>query len=172
MAGFMMTLKGLHSTYNKDLQELVEPMLDHVKTVGGSIQIAEGVLSTLDTQPEKMHATLDPFMLATDGMPFRETHHISGRCVALSEQSGTPMKDLTYEQMRGVDERFEEDIAETFDYEKSVEMRSAKGGTSKASVLEQVKVLKGFAEQSVIVVNGLQMVFEDQEKNRIQIVIV
>jgi argininosuccinate lyase len=73
-------------------------MLDHVKTVADSIQIAEGVLATLQTQPEKMKASLDPFMLATDvadclvrkGVPFRETHHISGRCVALSEQTGTP----------------------------------------------------------------------------------
>lgn len=53
------------------------------------------------------------------------------------------MNELTYEQMKGVDARFEEDIAESFDYEKSVEMRSAKGGTSKACVLEQVKVLTG-----------------------------
>lgn len=129
---------------------MVEPLLDHVKTVGNSIQIAEGVLSTLATQP-KMRAALDPFMLATEvadyllrkGVPFRETHHISGRCVALSEQTGTPMNELTYEKMKGVDARFEEDIAESFDYEKSVEMRAAKGSTSKACVLEQVKVLTG-----------------------------
>jgi argininosuccinate lyase len=150
MAGFMMTLKGLPSTYNKDLQESVEPMLDHVKTVGDSIQIAEGVLATLATRPDRMKAALDPFMLATDladylvrkGVPFRETHHISGRCVALSEETGTPMNELSYEQLKKVDSRFEKDIAETFDYEKSVEMRSAKGGTSKQSVLEQIKVMK------------------------------
>lgn len=151
MAGFMMSLKGLPSTYNKDLQESVEPMLDHVKTVGDSIQIAEGVLSTLDTKPEKMRAALDPFMLATDvadylvrkGVPFRETHHISGQVVALSEKTGTPMNELTFEQMKGVDTRFEEDIKASFDYEKSVEMRAASGGTSKTSVLEQIKVLNG-----------------------------
>ncbi|KAK3934689.1 L-Aspartase-like protein [Diplogelasinospora grovesii] len=151
MAGFMMTLKGLPSTYNKDLQESVEPMLDHVKTVGDSIQIANGVLATLAIQPEKMKASLDPFMLATDladylvrkGVPFRETHHISGRCVALSEQTGTPMNELTFEQLKSIDARFDKDIAEVFNYEKSVEMRSAKGGTSKSSVLEQIKVLKG-----------------------------
>lgn len=151
MAGFMMTLKGLPSSYNKDLQESVEPLLDHVKTVGDSIPIAEGVLSTLATQTENMRAALDSSMLATDfadylvrkGVPFRETHHISGRCVALSEQTGTPMKELTFEQMKGVDARFEEGIAESFDYEKSVEMRFAKGGTSKTCVLEQVKVLTG-----------------------------
>jgi argininosuccinate lyase len=154
MAGFMMTLKGLPSTYNKDLQESWEPMLDHAKTVADSIQIAEGVLATLETKPEKMKAALDPFMLATDvadylvrkGVPFRETHHISGRCVALSEQTDTPMNELSYEQLKGIDARFEKDIAESFDYEKSVEMRAARGGTSKSSVLEQIKVLKAMLE--------------------------
>ena len=149
MAGFMMTVKGLPSTYNKHLQESIEPMLDHVETVSDSIQIAEGVLATLQTQPDRMKAALDPFLLATDvadyivrkGVPFRETHHISGQCVALSEQTGIPMNQLSHEQFKGVDTRFEQDISEVFDYEKSVEMRSAKGGTSKATVLEQLKVL-------------------------------
>ncbi|KAI0181576.1 argininosuccinate lyase [Hypoxylon sp. FL1284] len=150
MAGFMTTLKGLPSTYNKDLQESWEVMLDSVKTVSDSVQIATGVLATLDIKPQKMKAALDPFMLATDiadylvrkGVPFRETHHISGRVVALSEQTDTPMDELTYDQLKSVDARFEEDIAEYFDYERSVEMRSAKGGTSKESVLEQIKVMR------------------------------
>lgn len=154
MAGFMMTQKGLPSTYNKDLQESVEPMLDHVKTVSDSIQIANGVLATLKIDAGKMKAALDPFMLATDvadylvrkGVPFRETHHISGRCVAKSEETGIPMNELTYEQMKEIDSRFEQDIAEAFNYETSVERRSAKGGTSKSSVLEQIEVLKKMLE--------------------------
>ncbi|KAI1375983.1 argininosuccinate lyase [Hypoxylon crocopeplum] len=154
MTGFMTTLKGLPSTYNKDLQESWEVMLDSVKTVSDSIQIATGVLATLDIKPQKMKAALDPFMLATDiadylvrkGVPFRETHHISGRVVALSEQTETPMNELTYDQLKSVDSRFEKDIAEYFDYERSVEMRSAKGGTSKYCVLEQIKVMKQMLE--------------------------
>jgi len=150
MAGLMMTVKGIPSTYNKDLQESVEPMLDHVKTVGDSIQIATGVLSTLDTRPENMLAALTPDMLATDiadylvrkGVPFRETHHISGRVVALAEKEKVPMDKLSYEQLKGIDARFEEDIVESFDYTKSVEMRSAKGGTSESSVMEQIEVLR------------------------------
>jgi argininosuccinate lyase len=66
MAGLMMTVKGIPSTYNKDLQESLEPMMDHVKTVGDSIQVANGVLSTLTIFPEKMKAALTPDMLATD----------------------------------------------------------------------------------------------------------
>ncbi|KAK7403698.1 hypothetical protein QQX98_010542 [Neonectria punicea] len=154
MAGLMMTQKGLPSTYNKDLQESLEPMMDHVKTVSDSIQIANGVLSTLTAVPEKMKASLDPFMLATDvadylvrkGVPFRETHHISGRCVAKSEETGIPMNELSYETLKGIDERFEEDIAEVFNYEASVESRTAKGGASKAAVLEQIEVIRKMLE--------------------------
>lgn len=150
MAGFMYTLKGLPSTYNKDLQESVEPLLDCVKTVSDSIQIATGVISTLNIDPKKMRASLTPDMLATDladylvrkGVPFRETHHISGRVVALAEKTGTPMDKLSFEQLKSIDDRFEPDIKDSFNFEQSVEMRSAKGGTSKACVEEQIKVLR------------------------------
>ena len=40
-------------------------MLDCVKTVGDSIQIATGVLSTLTLQPQNMLKALTPDMLAT-----------------------------------------------------------------------------------------------------------
>jgi len=146
----MVSVKGIPSTYNKDLQESSEAMFDMVRTVGDSVQIATGVLSTLAVRPERMRAALTPDMLATDvadylvrrGVPFRETHHISGQVVALAEREGVPMDQLSYEQLKGVDKRFEEDIVESFDYQKSVEMRSAAGGTAMASVREQIEQLK------------------------------
>lgn len=150
MAGLMMSVKGIPSTYNKDLQESVEPLLDHVKTVGDSLQIATGVISTLDILPENMHKSLTPDMLATDlaeylvrkGVPFRETHHISGRVVALAEKEKKPMDQLSFAQLQGVDKRFDEDVLAVFDYQKSVEMRSAKGGTSRSAVMEQIEAVK------------------------------
>lgn len=47
MAGFMMTMKGTPSTYNKDFQEDKEPLFDCVDTVSASIRIAEGVIATM-----------------------------------------------------------------------------------------------------------------------------
>ena len=52
LSGFLMTYKGLPSTYNKDLQEDKEPLFDAVETLSGSLQITAGVLSTL-TVPKK-----------------------------------------------------------------------------------------------------------------------
>jgi argininosuccinate lyase len=150
MAGLMCTIKGLPTTYNKDLQESVEPMLDHVKTVSDSIQIATGVLSTLTVIPEKMIAALAPEMLATEiadylvrkGVPFREGHHISGRVVALAENTNVPMDTLSLKQLQEVDSRFDADVQACLDYERAVELKDAIGGTSKRAVLEQTSVLK------------------------------
>ncbi|KAI0441575.1 argininosuccinate lyase C-terminal-domain-containing protein [Xylaria telfairii] len=81
-------------------------------------------------------------MLATDvaewlvrkGCPFREAHHISGRVVARSEKElEASMDKLTLEQLQAIDSRFTADIAEAFEYETSVEAKTAKGGTSRSS---------------------------------------
>ena len=149
MAGLMMSVKGLPSTYNKDLQESFEPMLNGTKTVADSIQIATGVLSTMSILPDKMRAALTPDMLATTladylvrkGVPFRETHHISGRVVALAERLGKPMDRLSKEQLQEVDNRFGDDVLSCFDYARSVEASTVRGGTSKASVEEQIERL-------------------------------
>lgn len=146
MSGLMMSVKGLPSTYNKDMQESWETMLDGVKTTADSVQIATGVLSTMEINTEKMQAALTPDMLATDladylvrkGVPFRETHHISGRVVALAEKEKVPMDKLSLQQLQAVDARFEDDVMAAFDYESSVEKRTTIGGTSKNSVLDQI----------------------------------
>ena len=125
-------------------------MLDAVTTISDSIQIAAGVLSTVSIQPTNMLKSLTPDMLATDlseylvrkGVPFRETHHVSGRVVALAEKETTPMDELSFSQLRGIDERFEPDVMNVFNYQKSAETRSAKGGTSKSAVQEQIQILK------------------------------
>lgn len=66
MAGFVMSLKGLPSTYNKDLQEDKEPLFDAVDTVSACFKITEGVISTMTIHPEKMRDALSMDLLATD----------------------------------------------------------------------------------------------------------
>lgn len=129
-------------------------MLDHCKTVGDSIQIATGVLSTLSIDVNKMRAALSPDMIATDladylvrkGVPFRETHHLSGRCVAFAEEKNITMAEMTPEQFKGIDARFESDVLKCFDYEQSVEFKSAAGGTAKKCVLAQIEGLKALLQ--------------------------
>ncbi|KAG5355872.1 Argininosuccinate lyase [Yarrowia sp. B02] len=151
LAGFMMSVKSTPSTYNKDLQEDKEPLFDNLTTVSHSIQIATGVMSTLSINKEKMEAALTMDMLATDladylvrkGVPFRETHHISGEAVRTAEELKVSGIDkLTLEQYKKIDERFEEDVAKVFDFEQSVERRTAIGGTAKSAILQQFDALE------------------------------
>ncbi|KAI1164789.1 L-Aspartase-like protein [Nemania serpens] len=139
MAGFIVTLKGLPSTYNKDLQESWENMIGWARTVSDSVR-PDRMRAAL---PRPLHAS-PPTSPTTSCVPFRETHHISGprRRPRRADQTGTPMDELTYEQLRSIDARFGRDVAESFDYDRSVEMRSARGGTSRSSVLEQIQVLR------------------------------
>ncbi|KAF3936697.1 hypothetical protein ABW19_dt0200571 [Dactylella cylindrospora] len=155
MAGFLYTVKGLPSSYNKDLQEDKEPLFDCMTTVKNSLQIATGVVSTLNIHPEKMKAALTMDMLATDladylvrkGVPFRETHHISGQCVREAEVQGLAgIGELGLEALQKIDARFEQDVLEVFNFERSVELRQSTGGTCKASVLKQIELVSGLLE--------------------------
>ncbi|CAH02959.1 argininosuccinate lyase ARG4 [Kluyveromyces lactis] len=150
LAGFLMSIKSIPSTYNKDMQEDKEPLFDCLTTVEHSILIATGVISTLAIHKEKMEGALTMDMLATDladylvrkGVPFRETHHISGQAVALAESLNVSGIDkINLQQYKSIDERFEQDVFEVFNFEKSVERRDATGGTAKVAVLKQLKNL-------------------------------
>lgn len=146
MSGFLMTLKGIPSTYNKDLQEDKEPLFDAVSTVSNSLKIATGVVSTLTIFPQKMRAALTPDMLATDlaeylvrkGVPFRQTHHISGEAVRLSEERGCQLTDLTLKDLQTLSPLFTEDVMDVWSFDTSFERRDVVGGTSKRAVLEQM----------------------------------
>ena len=62
--------------------------------------------------------------------------------VSLAEKQGKPMNELTREDFQGVDRRFSKDVLDVFDFEKSVETRTVKGGTSRKAVLEQIEELR------------------------------
>ncbi|KAJ6630681.1 argininosuccinate lyase [Mycena sp. CBHHK59/15] len=150
MAGFLMTLKGLPSTYNKDLQEDKEPLFDAVDNVSASLKIAEGVIATLHVHADKMYKALTMDVLATDladylvrkGIPFRETHHVSGRAVALAESRKCQLNELSLSDFKGLNENFSEDIHAVFNFEASVERRESIGGTSQRMVERQISVLR------------------------------
>lgn len=150
MAGFMMSLKGIPSTYNKDLQEDKEPLFDAVDTVSASLQIAEGVIATLTVNKDNMAKALSMDLLATDvadylvrkGVPFRETHHISGRSVALAEATQRQISDLTMDEWKQLSPLFTEDIKDVFNFENSVEKRNAIGGPAREMIQRQVDIAR------------------------------
>ncbi|KAG7515286.1 argininosuccinate lyase [Solea senegalensis] len=149
-SGFMMTMKGLPSTYNKDLQEDKEAMFDCFDTVHAVLQVTSGVMSTLQINQSVMEAALSPDMLATDlayylvrkGMPFREAHGVSGKAVFMAESKNVTLNHLTVEDLSALSPLFGSDVSSVWDYRSSVEQYSAPGGTAKSSIAAQVEHLR------------------------------
>jgi argininosuccinate lyase len=152
LTGLLVTIKGLPSTYNKDLQEDKEPLFDAVETLSSALQIASGVLSTLTPNGARLRAALAAEMLATDladylvrkGVPFRETHHIAGAAVRLADERGVTLDALTPADLRTLHPAFDDDVTAVWEMEQSVERRDVSGGTSRRAVLAQVAQLRGW----------------------------
>ncbi|MEE6469745.1 hypothetical protein FKM82_008751 [Ascaphus truei] len=151
-SGFLMVLKGLPSTYNKDLQEDKEAMFDVYDTVCAVLQVASGVIATLQINKEAMEKALSPDMLATDiayylvrkGMPFRQAHGISGKAVQLAETKGMSVNKLSLEDLKSISPLFSSDVSTVWNYTNSVEQYTAAGGTAKSSVVMQVEQLRSW----------------------------
>ncbi|MBX3011565.1 MAG: argininosuccinate lyase [Caldilineaceae bacterium] len=150
MTGLIATLKGLPSSYNKDLQEDKEPLFDAMHNLKSSLQIACGVISTLTPNVAALRAALGAEMLATDlaeylvrkGVPFRETHHVAGAAVRMAEMQAVPLSALTFEDLLTLHHAFEEDVLAVWNFEQSVEQRDVAGGTSRRAVTEQIAKLR------------------------------
>uniref|UniRef100_A0A8C8XU87 Argininosuccinate lyase n=1 Tax=Panthera leo TaxID=9689 RepID=A0A8C8XU87_PANLE len=145
-AGLLMTLKGLPSTYNKDLQEDKEAVFEVSDTMSAVLQVATGVISTLQIHRENMARALSPDMLATDlayylvrkGMPFRQAHEASGKAVFMAETKGVALNQLSLKELQTISPLFSGDVSHVWDYGHSVEQYAALGGTARASVDWQI----------------------------------
>lgn len=147
LAGLLTMLKGLPSSYNKDLQEDKEPLFDVIDMLRLELPLLAGVIRTLRVNRSRVEAALDSGMLATDladylvrkGIPFRESHHLVGRAVRRAEELGVSLRELELGEYQAIHPAFGEDVYAVFDFRRSVEMRNAEGGTATAAVRAQIE---------------------------------
>lgn len=146
LTGLLVVLKGLPSTYNKDLQEDKEGLFDTVDTLTLTLPVVANVLATLLIHTERMHAALDDTLLATDiadelvrlGMPFREAHGIVGQLVRAAETQRVALRDLAQSTVAGAHPGLAERWTTLFDVQRSVQQRTVAGGTAAEALAEQL----------------------------------
>jgi argininosuccinate lyase len=144
-------MKGLPLTYNRDLQEDKEAVFDAVATLGDSLDVLTGCITTLRVRVERMReAAEDPLLLATDlaealvreGVPFREAHEAVGRVVAHCVEKDLDLRALSREDLRAFHPAFPGPARGIVDLERSIESRGLVGGTARRAVetsLEQAQ---------------------------------
>uniref|UniRef100_A0A8C0BDP5 Argininosuccinate lyase n=1 Tax=Buteo japonicus TaxID=224669 RepID=A0A8C0BDP5_9AVES len=149
LAAILMVLKGLPSTYNKDLQEDKEAVFDVVDTLNAVLQVATGVISTLQVSTSNLSFEKHPSCLVTDcglcfslQMPFRQAHTASGKAVHLAESKGITINNLSLDDLKSISPLFGSDVSQVFNVVNSVEQYTAMGGTAKSSVTAQIEQLR------------------------------
>jgi argininosuccinate lyase len=142
LAGWMATMKGLPSGYNKDLQEDKEAVFDAEDNVSGALATLVGVVDGLDVFPEKTATAASGLLLATDvadflvgkGMPFREAHEVVGGMVRQLLAEGRDFSALTVGEWRRYSGLFDESVQSAVTPDASVRARKTPQSTQPEAV--------------------------------------
>src|SRR5258706_10350823 len=117
LTGWLVTMKGLPSGYNKDLQEDKEPVFDAERTLAVSLTAAHAVISRLTLDAAKAGRAASGLLLATDGadylairgMPVRQAHEIVGAMVRGLLGEGRDLSSLTLKEWKEASDFFGDD---------------------------------------------------------------
>ncbi len=150
LTGLLATLKGLPSTYDKDLQEDKEPVFAAFDALMALLPVLAGAVRTLTVHPARMAAAIDDAMLATDladylvarGVPFREAHALTGQAVRRALEMGVSLGQLPLDAYRAIHPVFGEDVYQVFDVQHSIARRQALGGTAPEAVRAQLEAAR------------------------------
>jgi argininosuccinate lyase len=147
LVALLVLLKGLPLAYAKDLQDDKPPLFDAHDLLALSLAAMAGMVADLEFVPGNMraaaaagHATATELAdwLASNGVPFREAHHIAGRAVALAESSGKALDELSLAELQSIDLRICEEALPRLSIEAAVKARRSAGGTAPDRVAEAI----------------------------------
>ena len=144
LTGWLVTMKGLPSGYNKDLQEDKEAVFDAERTLEVSLNAAHAVVSRLAIHRERTSEAASGLLLATDvadylvsrGMAFRRAHEVVGAMVRRLLAEGRDFSDLSMNEWREASEMFGEDAPRAATALASVQARRTPQSTNPEAVRE------------------------------------
>ena len=143
LISLLVIMKGLPLTYNKDMQEVQEAMFDCIETIKAVLPPFTGMIKTMTIRKDNMEAAaLGGFTNATDladylvkkGLPFRETHAISGKLVHYCIENGISLLDVSLDKLKEFSPAFEEDVYDAISLKTCVEGRKLIGGPAPDTV--------------------------------------
>jgi argininosuccinate lyase len=144
LVALLTVMKGLPLAYAKDMQEDKEPVFDAAEAWALSLAATTGMVRDMTPDTDRMlEFAGSGFATATDladwlvrvlKRPFRSAHQLTGSLVALAEQKGVALSELTLDEMRSVEPDISDEIFSVLTVEASVASRTSFGGTAPANV--------------------------------------
>ena len=153
LISLLTVMKALPLTYSKDMQEDKETVFAVFDTLELCLAATTGMIIDMKPNAEKMRAavTADGLITATDladwltqalNIPFRDSHHITGKIVKLAEGKGVGLAELSLAEMQAAEPRITKEVFTVLTPEASAASRVSFGGTAPSSVRKQVEAAR------------------------------
>jgi len=151
LLALLTTLKGLPSSYQRDLQEDKESLFSAHDQVADMLAVATGALATTKFNTARLRAAAsNPILLATEaadylvhkGIPFRQAHDIVGKVLREAEQQNVPWMSLPLETLKKISPAFEPDFAASLSLDAALASKKVPGGTAPESVRAAISDLQ------------------------------
>jgi len=145
------TLKGLPTSYQRDLQEDKETLFAAHDHISDMLTVAAGALAKTKFRQDRLRAAAsNPALLATEaadylvrrGVPFRQAHDIVGQILRLAEKQGKPWNQLSLGDVKALSPQVGDDFLQSFTVESAIASKAASGGTSESSVVAAIAQLE------------------------------
>ena len=134
-----MTIKGLPLAYNKDMQELQQPLFEAADTILGALSVATKLMSTIGFNRDRMQSAASTgFMnameaanyLVRQGVPFRRAHEAIGQAVRIATEKGCELDGLTLEELKQIRPEFDAGFYEALKLSSVLSHHDVPGGTA------------------------------------------
>ncbi len=145
------TLKGLPTSYQRDLQEDKEALFAAHDQINDMLVVATGALTTTKFREDRLRAAAsNPALLATDaadylvrrGVPFRQAHDLVGQVLREAEKQGKPWVQLSTADLRKTSAAFGDDFLASLSVESAISSKAVPGGTAEESVRAAIAQLE------------------------------
>ena len=151
LLGLLTTLKGLPTSYQRDLQEDKEALFAAHDQVADMLAVAAGAVTATKFNAERLRtAASNPALLATEaadylvhkGIPFRQAHDIVGKVLREAEKQNISWTALPLESLKKISPEFEADFAKSLSVDAALASKKVPGGTAPESVAETIANLE------------------------------
>jgi argininosuccinate lyase len=151
LLGLLTTLKGLPTSYQRDLQEDKEALFAAHDQVANMLTVAAGAVAKTKFNVERLKTTAsNPALLATEAadylvrkdIPFRQAHDIVGKVLREAEKQNISWTALPLEMLKKISPAFEADFPKSLSVDAALSSKKVPGGTAPASVSDAITNLE------------------------------
>ncbi len=152
LLGLLTTLKGLPTSYQRDLQEDKEALFSAHDQIADMLAVATGALANTKFNDERLRAAAsNPVLLATEaadylvhkGIPFRQAHDLVGKVLREAEKQNIPWTSLPLEALQEISPAFAADLKDSLSLDAALAAKKVPGGTAPESVRAAISDLQG-----------------------------